>query len=50
LCEGNREMLFYERIIDKVTLIKVPEKTFYGATEFSIKDNTNYLLAFAGDE
>jgi len=41
---------FYEKIKDKVTIYKGLEKTFYGATEFSIIDNNNYLLTFAEDE
>ena len=38
---------FYDRIKEKVTVIKGLEKTFYGATEFSIKDNNGYILTFA---
>ena len=38
---------FYEKIKDKVTVLNGLEKTFYGATEFSIKDNNNYVLTFA---
>jgi uncharacterized glyoxalase superfamily protein PhnB len=41
---------FFEQIKDKVTVIKGLEKTFYGATEFSIMDNNNYVLIFAEDE
>jgi len=41
---------FYEKIKDKVTVLKGLEKTFYGATEFSIIDNNNYILTFAEDE
>lgn len=41
---------FFENIKDKVTVVKDLEKTFYGATEFSIKDNNGYLLTFAEDE
>lgn len=41
---------FFERIKDKVTVLKGLEKTFYGATEFSIKDNNNYVLTFAEHE
>jgi len=41
---------FYEKIRNKVTVIKEPEVTFYGATEFTILDNNNYLLTFAEDE
>ncbi len=40
----------FERIKDKVTVLKGLEKTFYGATEFSIKDNNNYVLTFAEHE
>ena len=42
--------VFFERIKDKVTVLKGLEKTFYGATEFSIKDNNNYVLTFAEHE
>jgi hypothetical protein len=35
---------------DNVKVIKGLEKTFYGATEFSIQDNNGYLLTFAEDE
>jgi len=41
---------FFERIKDKVQVIKELEKTFYRATEFSILDNNNYVLTFAEDE
>lgn len=41
---------FFERIKDKVTVLKGLEKTFYGATEFSILDLNNYVLTFAEDE
>jgi uncharacterized glyoxalase superfamily protein PhnB len=41
---------FFEKIKDKVTVLKGIEKTFYGATEFSILDNNNYVLTFAEDE
>ncbi len=40
---------FFEEIKNKVTVVKGIEKTFYGATEFSILDNNNYLLTFAED-
>jgi uncharacterized glyoxalase superfamily protein PhnB len=40
---------FFEEIKDKVTVVKGLEKTFYGATEFSILDNNNYMLTFAED-
>jgi uncharacterized glyoxalase superfamily protein PhnB len=41
---------FFEKIKDKVKVLKGLEKTFYGATEFSILDNNNYVLTFAEHE
>lgn len=41
---------FFESIKEKVTVLKGLEKTFYGATEFSITDNNGYVLTFAEDE
>lgn len=41
---------FFELIKDKVTVLKGLETTFYGATEFSVLDNNNYVLTFAEDE
>lgn len=41
---------FFDRIKDNVKVVKGLEKTFYGATEFSIEDNNGYLLTFAEDE
>jgi len=41
---------FFDQIKDKVKVVKGLEKTFYGATEFSIEDNNGYLLTFAEDE
>lgn len=41
---------FFEKIKDKVTIVQGLEKTFYGATEFSIQDNNHYMLTFAEDE
>jgi uncharacterized glyoxalase superfamily protein PhnB len=38
---------FFDEIRDKVTVLKGLETTFYGATEFSIKDNNGYVLTFA---
>jgi uncharacterized glyoxalase superfamily protein PhnB len=38
---------YFEEIKNKVTVLKGLEKTFYGATEFSILDNNNYVLTFA---
>ena len=40
---------YFESLKDKVTVVKGLEKTFYGATEFSILDNNGYLLTFAED-
>jgi len=42
-------LLFFEALKDKVTVVHGLEKTFYGATEFSILDNNGYLLTFAED-
>ena len=41
---------FFESVKDKVNVLKGLEKTFYGATEFSILDNNNYVLTFAENE
>ncbi len=41
---------YFDLIKDKVTVLKPLEITFYGATEFSIIDNNNYVLTFAEDE
>ncbi|MBE0662904.1 MAG: VOC family protein [Bacteroidales bacterium] len=41
---------FFENIKNKVTVLKGLEKTFYGATEFSILDNNAYVLTFAENE
>ncbi len=41
---------FFDQIKDNIKVVKELEKTFYGATEFSIADNNGYLLAFAEDE
>lgn len=38
---------FHDKIKDKVDVIKGLEKTFYGATEFSIQDINGYVLTFA---
>ena len=40
----------FDRVKGKVTIVKGLEKTFYGATEFSILDNNGYVLTFAEDE
>jgi len=41
---------FHDKIKDKVNIIKGLEKTFYGATEFSIMDINDYILTFAEEE
>jgi uncharacterized glyoxalase superfamily protein PhnB len=41
---------FFDGIKNKVTVLKGLETTFYGATEFSIKDNNGYVLTFAEHE
>ncbi len=41
---------FFDSVKDKVSVLKGLEKTFYGATEFSIKDNNGYVLTFAEHE
>lgn len=41
---------YFEKIKDKVNIMTPLEKTFYGATEFSIIDINNYILTFAEDE
>lgn len=48
--QTNKIRNFFDQIKDKVKVIKGLEKTFYGATEFSIEDNNGYLLTFAEDE
>jgi uncharacterized glyoxalase superfamily protein PhnB len=41
---------FFDAVKDKVNVVHGLQKTFYGATEFSITDPNNYLLTFAEDE
>jgi uncharacterized glyoxalase superfamily protein PhnB len=41
---------FFDKVKDNVKVVKGLEKTFYGATEFSLEDNNGYLLTFAEDE
>jgi uncharacterized glyoxalase superfamily protein PhnB len=41
---------FFDQIKENVKVVKGLEKTFYGATEFSLEDNNGYLLTFAEDE
>jgi len=38
---------FYDKIKDKVEIIKDMHKTFYGADEFVIKDLNGYIIYFA---
>jgi len=40
----------FDRIKNSVTVLQGLEKTFYGATEFSIKDINGFILTFAEDE
>jgi uncharacterized glyoxalase superfamily protein PhnB len=42
--------IFFNSIKDKVMVLKGLDKTFYGATEFSITDNNGYVLTFAENE
>lgn len=41
---------FFDEVKENVTILKGLEKTFYGATEFSVKDNNGYVLTFAEHE
>jgi len=41
---------FFEKIKDEVNILSGLEKTFYGATEFSVIDLNNFVLTFAEDE
>ena len=40
----------FESIREKTTLVHGLQKTFYGATEFSIVDLNDFMLTFAEDE
>jgi len=42
--------VFFDDIKNKVTVLQGLEKTFYGATEFSVKDINGFILTFAEDE
>lgn len=42
--------VFFESIKSKIQVIQEMHKTFYGATEFAIKDCNDYILTFADDE
>lgn len=37
----------YEKIKDKVEIVAEKHTTFYGSKEFSIKDNSGYVLMFS---
>ncbi len=41
---------FHSKIKNKTKVISELNKTFYGATEFSIVDNNGYVLTFAEDK
>jgi uncharacterized glyoxalase superfamily protein PhnB len=41
---------FFTKVSAEISILKGLEKTFYGATEFSILDNNGYVLTFAEDE
>jgi uncharacterized glyoxalase superfamily protein PhnB len=41
---------FFEKVKEKVNIHSGLEKTFYGATEFSVIDPNNFMLTFAEDE
>jgi uncharacterized glyoxalase superfamily protein PhnB len=57
--ESGGSLLFYikvqdidalfESVKDQVTVLQDPQKTFYGATEFVIKDCNGYVLTFASE-
>lgn len=41
---------FFDAISTKVIVLKELETTFYGATEFTIRDNNGYVITFAEHE
>ena len=41
---------YFEQVKKSIPIYKGLDTTFYGATEFSILDNNNYLITFAEDE
>lgn len=43
-------LAFHDKLNNKVKVAVKLNKTFYGATEFSIVDNNGYVLTFAEDE
>ena len=40
----------FDRVKDKVAIVKDLHKTFYGATEFAITDNNGYVLVFSQED
>ena len=49
-CKVKNIRSLFSEISGNVNIVKGLEKTFFGATEFSIKDCNNYILTFAEDE
>ena len=41
---------FFEQVKERVNILTGLEKTFYGATEFSVLDPNDFILTFAEDE
>src|SRR5258706_8839332 len=41
---------FFEQVKARVNILTGLEKTFYGATEFSVLDPNDFMLTFAEDE
>jgi uncharacterized glyoxalase superfamily protein PhnB len=41
---------FFEQVKERVNILTGLEKTFYGATEFSVLDPNDFMLTFAEDE
>lgn len=41
---------YYKRIKDHVRIVRPPETTFYGRREFSIADNSGFVLTFSEAE
>jgi uncharacterized glyoxalase superfamily protein PhnB len=39
----------YDRLLGRVRILKTIEKTFYGATEFTMQDPYGYIFTFAED-
>ena len=43
----NEIKKFHDEVAKEMKILKGMEKTFYGATEFSILNNSSYVLTFA---